>query len=690
MKVYESESAPASEESIDGESIENAGEFPEFVPHVTHDEYPELTFRSIVLSCILSVVLGSANVYLGLLVGMTISASIPASVISMSILKFFKNSNILENNIVQTGASSGEALAAGCLFTIPGLVIMNVRRDQGDPTFAGVQGWDSFLGMNYFYVSFLAFFGGILGIMWSIPIRRALLLEIKPALCFPEGVATAEVLKSGQRNGKSIFSVICGALIGMFTKLFESMNLYKTKLGFGFFINASPVYYSMTVSASLIGVGYIIGPYIGAVLMMGSVLQWWVVVPVSSKINDRWYESDWNVTAQGPYTAEAAANSEFGESKYIGVGLMIIGGIWALVSLRQALYKSITFGVSQFKRAAKRTTSKVGDGHVVQSRTDKDIPFHITMGVAALVVVALYFIFASFSDQWGWCVILAILVTVLSFLFSSIAAYMAGLVGSSNNPISGTTICSALAISGLVLAMFGKDDPLGPPTVVILSCAVACSSAIGGDNLQDLKSGYLLGATPWKQEVIMVAGVAAASFTIAPILELLHVAYVIGVGLEAPQASIIAAIPVGIINGTLPWVYIGVGIGLGAVIIAIDCVLARFDCKFRLPVLAFAVSMYLPSSYISTIFLGSLIPLFFAPAGGLGHASEGVLSAAGLITGEALVGILTAIPIAVAGKSSVLHVVDTPELWPCVFPLVIILVFQAYSSKYQPFTRTPE
>uniref|UniRef100_A0A7S2RDU4 Oligopeptide transporter n=1 Tax=Mucochytrium quahogii TaxID=96639 RepID=A0A7S2RDU4_9STRA len=653
----------------------------EHVPYVTHNEYPELTLRAGLLAGILSLILGSANVYLGLLVGMTISASIPASVISMSFLKLLGGSNILENNIVQTGGSAGSSVASGTLFTIPALVIFNVKKNQGDPTFAGVEGWDSFLGMHYFYVTALAMLGGILGIMWSIPIRRAMLLEIKPRLAYPEGVATAEVLKSGEHSSSGLKAVLSGALVGFLSKMTATMNLYKATFGFGWlYKNMYPAYYAFNCGASLVGVGYIIGPYIGLVLVMGSLSQWMIIIPISAAINGRWDESQWD-PANGPFTALNVANAEFQECRYIGVGLMILGGLNAVFSLRRALVQSIKFGLKQFKVSRDKSITAVET-----PRTERDIPFHIAMGCALCAIVVLYFVFSMFSDQWGWCVLIAIFTCFISFLFASVSAYMAGLVGTSNNPTSGITICCAMAISGLVLLFFGKDDPLGPPTVILVCCSVAVACSIAGDNMQDLKSGHILGATPWKQELVMVIGVCFPALCMAPILELLHKAYVLGEGLEAPQASIIAAIPVGIANGTLPYVYIGIGIGLGVVIVILDKILARYETKFRLPVLAFAVAIYLPSQYISTIFLGSLIPVFFKPKT-TGAVSEGVLVAAGLVTGDALTGILTAIPIAALGDSTVMHVITTAPGWPVAFPFILILAVQAYCAKYEPFTR---
>lgn len=657
----------------------------QFVPYVTHNNFKEITLRGTILSIVLAVVLGAANVYLGLLVGLTVSASIPASVMSMAALRCFKDSNILENNIVQTAASAGEALAAAAIFTLPGLVIMNTERDLGNPTFQGVQGWDTFLGSNYAYVTFLTFFGGCLGIAYSIPLRRALLIEIEPPLKFPEGVATAQVLRSGEKGGKAVYAVGAGTLLGTTTKLFETLGLYSPTLGVGWlYKNMYPSYIGLNVSSALFGVGYIVGPNVGIVLFLGSMCQYLIMIPISAVINNRWSESEWDVSSNGEFNGENVAGAEFGEARYAGIGLMVIGGIWSLINLRAALVTSVKFGIRQL-RGKQSDANQVSNNDGLPARLDQDFPFKLTLAIIGGTIIPLYILFSAFSDSWARCLLMAVVVSVLSFLFASVAAYMAGLVGSSNNPVSGVTISSSLVISALILGLWGADDPIGPPTAVIMCCAVASACAISGDNMQDLKAGYLLGATPWKQELAMILGVTVTSVVIAPILELLNAAYTLGVGLEAPQASIIATIPVGIINGTLPWAYIGVGAALGAVIIVIDKLLERKGCSFRLPVLAFAVAFYLPCAYLVPIFLGSMLH-FLAGTTPDDNASEGVLYCAGLVAGDALFGIISAIPIVASSDGNIMRVVGYEKSWPALFPLVAILTSITLMAKYSPFT----
>ncbi|GBG31768.1 Divergent AAA domain protein [Hondaea fermentalgiana] len=656
-----------------------------FVPYVTHNDYREITVRGVVLSIVLAVVLGAANVYLGLLVGLTVSASIPASVMSMAALKCFKDSNILENNIVQTAASAGEALAAAAIFTLPGLVIMNTERDLGNPTFAGVEGWDSFLGVNYAYVTFLTLFGGLLGIAYSIPLRRALLMEIEPPLKFPEGVATAQVLRSGEKGGNAVYAVGAGTALGTLTKLFETLGMYSPTLGVGWlYKNMYPSYIGLNVSSALFGVGYIVGPNVGTVLFLGSMCQYLIMIPISAVINDRWSEAEWDTSSNGEFNGANVASAEFGEARYAGIGLMVVGGLWSLVSLRSALITSVKFGIRQL-RGTQNEANQVESSTNLPARLDQDFPFKITLLIIGGTIVPLYIIFSAFSDSWGRCLLMAVVVAILSFLFASVAAYMAGLVGSSNNPVSGVTISSSLVISALILGLWGSDDPIGPPTAVIMCCAVASACAISGDNMQDLKAGYLLGATPWKQEFAMILGVFVTSVVIAPILELLDSAYTLGIGLEAPQASIIATIPVGIINGTLPWAYIGVGAGLGVVIIALDKTLERFNINFRLPVLAFAVAFYLPCTYLVPIFMGSMLHLI-ARTSPDDNASEGVLYCAGLVAGDSLFGIISAIPIVASSNGDIMRVVDYEKSWPALLPLLAILASITLVAKFSPFT----
>ena len=693
MKVSEAEGEAVQAVTVQPQDSDSAPAG-KHVPHVQHDDYAEITVRGTVLAIVLAVVLGAANVYLGLLVGMTVSASIPASVISMACLKMFPNSNILENNIVQTAASAGEALAAGIIFTLPGLVILNTEKNEGNPIYANVDGWDSFLGgSNYFYTTFLALFGGIIGIMWSIPLRRALIIEIEPKLRFPEGVAVAQVLKSGEAGGSSVVAVGAGAGLGALANLLKAMGIFGESLGSAWFYTSKsgamvfPTSLSINVKSALLGVGYIIGPKIGSVLFLGSLFQWLVCVPVSAFAGGRY-----NATAVlGVRSAMSlAADENRNYSRYIGVGLMLVGGVWSLIALRKALVTAVKISVGQFKKqlAARRAGAGAAVADIALPRTERDLPFLVIAGMLLASMLPLYVMLASFSGEWGWMVPLTLVVYVISFLFSAVAAYMAGLVGSSNNPISGVTICSSLLMSGLIIAILGADNPAAPAVSVMMTVAVCCACAISGDNMQDLKSGHILGATPWKQEAAMLIGVGSASLVAAPVLELLNAAYGLGgaTGLPAPQASIMASIPAGIVSGTLPWAHIGVGAALGVLVICLDLWLEHKKSSIRVPVLAFAVANYLPSGYMMAIFAGSMMH-FFAGTDTEGEASDGVLYSAGLIAGDSLMGILLAIPDVATTDASTLDVTKDPQQWMSWAFLALILYSLYYIGLYQPFNR---
>ncbi|MDA0678805.1 MAG: oligopeptide transporter, OPT family [Proteobacteria bacterium] len=600
---------------------------------------PQLTVKAILLGIILSAVLAGANAYLGLFAGLTVSASIPAAVISMAILRMFKNSNILENNIVQTAASAGESLAAGVIFTIPALIIFGY--------------WDVF---DYWWVSAIAGLGGLLGVLFTIPLRRSLIVEQK--LAYPEGVATAEVLKVGDDPSGGIRYLAMAAVTGALIK-FCSTGLHaitgaaQTARYFG---NSTIGFLGINLSPALISVGFIVGLNISVLIFAGGAISWYVGIPIFSAF---FLDSSPDLAAMfaAGDSAEDLAGAIWSQQiRYLGVGAMVVGGVWALISMRASLFDGVRSGLAQYKAGPS----------VATSHTDMDVPMKFVLVGIAVFVIPIFVLYQNIVGQLTVSFAMTLIMVVAGFLFSSVAGYMAGLVGSSNNPISGITIATILFASLVLLAMLGTDSVVGPSAAIMIGGVVCCAAAIAGDNMQDLKAGYILGATPWKQQVMQAVGTVSAVLVIAPILNLLLQAYGIGVPtaehpnpLAAPQATLMASVAQGVFHGGLPWTMAFIGAVVGVLIIVADEALKSRGSSFRMPVLAVAVGIYLPLELSSAILVGGLVAHFAARV----HAKRGVdgeksmrhgmLFAAGLITGEALVGILMAIPIVKSGNPDV-------------------------------------
>ncbi len=625
---------------------------------------PEITVKAAVLGALLSMVLGAANAYLGLFAGLTVSASIPAAVVSMAVLRLFRRSNILENNIVQTAASAGESLAAGIIFTVPALVILGA--------------WQEF---RYWDVTIVGALGGIIGVMFTIPLRRALVVE--SPLTFPEGVATAEVLITGDRGGAGVTYLAAAGAAGALFKLGASgLRVWSELFEWARFAGGSLVYVGVNLSPALVGVGFIVGLHVATLVFLGGVLNWWVAIPLV-------------VASSGlPPGVESAADAAgviwSTRTRYIGVGAMIIGGIWTLGKVRRSIVDGIRSGLEVYRR------TRAG-GVTTIPRTERDAPMPWVGAAVAASAVPLYVVFEAAVGSHAVALAMAGLMLVAGFLFSAVAGYMAGLVGSSNNPLSGVTIATVLS-SALLLSLLGTGSAVGPAAAILIGAVVACAGAIAGDNLQDLKAGQIVGATPFRQQIMQVVGVCAASVVMAPVLTLLMTAYGIGVPtaahpapLAAPQATLMAAVAGGVFGGGLPWDMVGWGAALGAGIILLDVWLERRGAAFRTPVLAVAVGIYLPLELSTAIFLGGLVAFAAARARARRRADpdapdaqHGLLFAAGLITGEALVGILLAVPIVLAGRADVLSIFgtfDSAVPGVVLLCLVMYLLFRAASGR---------
>lgn len=617
-------------------------------PYISADKsLPEITVKGVLLSMILSAVLAAANAYLGLFAGMTVSASIPAAVISMAILRLFKTSNILENNAVQTAASAGESLAAGVIFTFPALILMGY--------------WTEF---NYWETTFIALCGGILGVLFTIPLRSALIVRQK--LKFPEGVATAEVLKTGTEGGKGIRFLLIGGLIGAVVKLAES----GFKLWEGIFDKATLIgnkgyaYFGINSSPALVAVGYIVGLRIASLVFIGGAISWWIAIPIYIALTG---------APEGADPVALGYDIWNKKIRYVGAGAMLIGGLWALVSIRESLSSAVGQGLEAFK------SSREGMKQVL--RTDQDTPMPLVLLGIAVMIIPVFLIAKSVVGSIWVGIFMAIIMVIAGFLFSAVAGYMAGLVGSSNNPISGVTIATILTSSLLLLALIGTGSAKGPVAAIIIGAVVCCAAAIAGDNMQDLKAGNVLGATPRKQQIMQIIGVVSAAVVIAPVLSSLNAAYGFGPkteanpdALAAPQATLMQSVADGVFGGNLPWDMIIVGIVLGILVILADIYQEKRGASFRIPVLAVAVGLYLPFELDSAIMLGGVLAWLVskyqernaiknAPLHRIQKQNSdqaGLLFASGLITGEALIGIGIAIPVAQTGNTNVLALLEHP------------------------------
>ena len=572
----------------------------------------EITLKAFFLSIFLSIILSSAMVYLGLYAGMTISASIPAAIMSMGILRLFKNSNILENNIVQTAASAGESLAAGVIFTLPALLLIGY--------------WDT---ISYWEVTKIAMVGGILGALFTVPLRRALILKAR--LRFPEGVATAAVLKTGhetdaKKSQQSLKIIGISALVGGFVKLGElAFSVWSSALGGAVAIKGAIFGMGASLSPSLFSVGYIVGRNIGILAFTGGLISWAVAIPIYSYLygfeGENYFES-----------ANIIWNAKI---RYLGVGAMVVGGIWSVIQLAKPLIESIQLSL--------KTLQENSDNISLEER---DLPINYVFIAILAMLVPISLTYFGIIGSWSSAVILSFVMLIFGFLFSAVAAYMAGVVGSSNNPISGVTIATILFSSLLIISFFDIDSSKGAAAAILIGAVVCCAAAIGGDNLQDLKTGNIVGATPWKQQLMQLVGVVSAALTLGIVLTLLHEAYGIGSSdLPAPQAVLMTNVANGVFQGNLEWGMIYAGAILGIVIIMIDQYQAFRKSDFRVPILAVAIGIYLPIELTLPIFIGGMLNHFASKTASEEGKNNGLLIASGLITGEALMAIFIAVPL---------------------------------------------
>lgn len=640
----------------------------------------ELTPRALILGGLLAVIFTAANVYLGLQVGLTFASSIPAAVISMAILRVFRTSTIWENMTVQTVASVGGAISS-IIFVLPALVMVG--------WWTNFPFWQSFL---------ICAFGGILGVTFSIPLRRALV--INAALPYPEGVAAAEVLKVGSRGADQTEAAVRENKAGLLVVILSSIasGIYAWLVSARVFIEEASNFFrlpaalgggatgiSLGMQFALLGAGHLVGLAVGIAMLVGFLIAWAVCVPVLTSLQ------------MTPGEAEAVAMNVWGSQvRFMGAGAIGVAAIWTLLKLIGPLVGGVT---SALAAQRKRTASEALD------ITEQDIPItlvsFISLGVLAAIAVLLWSFTAGTTLASSAPVLMIgglIYVVLIGLIVASVCGYMAGLIGSSNSPVSGVGI---LAIVIASLLMVGAMQFLGiqaDPSVVafalLITGVVFAVAVISNDNLQDLKTGQLVGATPWRQQTALIVGVIVGALVIPLVLDLLNNSNGFVGGppptatgtkpLSAPQATLISALAKGVIEGGLRWDLIGIGAAVGVGIIVIDEILVRTSGgKRKLPPLAVGIGIYLPMAITTTVFAGAVIGAIYnkwVSGKPFGEVAKrlGILLASGMIVGESLFGVFKAAVVAGSGKGDFLALIPEHSNWPAMLAAVVGLAGATY------------
>ena len=620
----------------------------EFKPYIPADRVmPELTVTSIIIGVLLAVIFGAANAYLGLRVGMTVSASIPAAVISMGVIRIIMRKNsILESNMVQTIGSAGESLAAGAIFTMPALFLWAEEGLCSMPSLVEI--------------TLIALCGGVLGVLFMVPLRNALIVKEHQTLLYPEGTACADVLLAGEEGGANASTVFSGmGLAAVFKFVVDGLKVIPADVSAAFKSFKGEI--GMEVYPALLGVGYIVGPKIASYMFVGSVFGWLVIIPLICLFGpDTWlYPAEAGKTIAQLYAGGGAAAIWSTYVKYIGAGAIATGGIISLI-------KSLPLIVRTFSDSMK---SVKGGKNTSTARTAQDLPMQfILIGIVAMVVI-IWAVPAIPVTLLG-----AALIVIFGFFFATVSSRMVGLVGSSNNPVSGMAIATLL-IATIAIKGSGKTGIDGMTAAIAIGSVICIIAAIAGDTSQDLKTGYLLGATPKKQQIGELIGVLASGLAIGGVLYLLNAAWGYG-GAEvpAPQATLMKMIVEGIMGGNLPWnlVFVGVFLALGLEIL-------------RIPVMPFAIGLYLPIYLNATIMIGGVVRMVMDARKNVDEktkeqqSTDGTLYCAGMIAGEGLVGIALAI-LAVAGISlDVSGVVNFGNIGGVVLMIIMILTLLKFS-----------
>ena len=587
-----------------------------FKPYISADKVlPEFTVTSILMGIILAVVFGAANAYLGLKVGMTVSASIPAAVISLGVIRvIMKKNSILESNMVQTIGSAGESLAAGAIFTMPALFLW---AEEGKIAMPG-----------YLEVTLIALFGGILGVLFMIPLRKALIVEEHGTLPYPEGMACAEVLLAGEEGGSNASTVFAGMGLGAaFKFIVDGLKIVPSDITTPN-IKGYAGQIGVEIYPALIGVGYICGPSISSYMFAGGIIAWLVLIPAvvffGGSVD---FATLGNTGLAGQtiaevYEANGASAIWSNVIKYVGAGAIATGGVISLL-------KSLPLIIKTFAGAMKSLKNTSGGTNV---RTDRDLKMPVVLGIILIVIILIWLVPSVPVSLLG-----AFLIAIFGFFFATVSSRMVGLIGSSNNPVSGMAIATLL-ISTFVLKATGNTGMAGMTGAIAIGSIICVIAAIAGDTSQDLKTGFIVGATPAKQQVGELIGVVASGFAIAGVMSLLNKAWGFGSAeIPAPQATLMKMIVEGIMDAKLPWVLVFMGVFLA---LALEVL--------RVPVMPFAIGLYLPIYLSCGIMVGGVVRLFLdkkkeAEAKKKEMISNGTLYCAGMIAGEGLVGILMAV-----------------------------------------------
>ena len=575
----------------------------------------ELNLRTILIGLILSVIMGAANVYLGLKAGMTVSASIPAAVLGMLVLRMIsKKSSILEANQIQTAASAGESLAAGIIFTMPALIIIGV--------------WNEF---DMVLTTVIAFTGGLLGILFMIPMRKVFIVSNVENLKYPEGIACTSVLEAGQENSdsKDAISIVQGSLIGgIFKILISFFGVFKGTIEGAILSGNRIFFFGGDISPALLAVGYIVRLNVSILIFIGGFIGWLIGIPLIG--NGLEYLDN---------PIEGAYNIWSSSIRYLGVGAMVIGGIASIFKVRHGLIEAIKV----LKEKSKKSNPD-------ELSTEKDIPSNLINGLSILVILLVGSVYYYLTGSFSISFVTTAIMIIMAFFFTAVASYIVGLVGNSNSPVSGMTITAVLFTGGL-LYILGFEGVNGMVATLGVAAIVCCAACTAGDVCNDLKTGHMVGASPYRQQIMQILGVAIASLIMAPILQLLHENTPGGIGgreLSAPQAGLFAELAKGFFgDGQLPWNMVLIGSFIGLIILFMDSFLEKNNYNFRLHLMPIAVGMYLPFGLSTPILIGGIISYLILKKDIRKNSDvvlhKGLLFSSGLIAGESLMGVVLAL-----------------------------------------------